>query len=63
LDQPIEQNPVEAPVMPANAVLVMFVKRVHERPLPVQQQNRTAYAAGSTHAQGQGISRAKPLAS
>jgi hypothetical protein len=64
LDQSVQQNPIEAPVAPANAILVMFVERVHERPPLIQhQQNRAAHAPHSTQAQRQGISRAKPLAS
>src|SRR5262249_19349386 len=32
LDQPVQQDPVKATVVPADAVLVVFVEGVHERP-------------------------------
>src|SRR5215470_7456972 len=32
LDQPVEQDPVEAAIVPANAIPVMFVECVHGRP-------------------------------
>src|ERR1700730_11576768 len=33
LDEPVQQDPVKTPIAKADAVLVMFVKRVHGRPL------------------------------
>jgi hypothetical protein len=32
LDQPIQEDPIKATIMPANAALVVFVKGVHQRP-------------------------------
>jgi hypothetical protein len=32
LDQPVEQDPVEAAIVPAYAIPVMFVECVHGRP-------------------------------
>ena len=32
LNQPIQQDPIKAPVMPTNAALVVFEEAVHDRP-------------------------------
>ena len=47
LDQPIGQNPVEAPLMPANAVPVMLAESVHERPplVPTPAEYRRSRSA------------------
>jgi hypothetical protein len=36
LNQPIQQDPIKAAVMPTDAALVVFEERVHERP-PVSE--------------------------
>jgi hypothetical protein len=42
LDQPIQEDPIKATIMPANAVLVVFVERVHQQPRLIQHQQDTA---------------------
>jgi hypothetical protein len=42
LDQPIQQNPIEASVMPANAVLVVLEEGVHGPPPLIRYQQDTA---------------------
>ena len=32
LDQSVQQNPIEAPIAPTNAIPVVFIKGVHEKP-------------------------------
>src|SRR5258706_4468497 len=79
LNQPIQQNAVETTIMPMDAVPVVLVERVHDRPrLQYQQRDTSGYPPSLTmasplisrdrprpprHARAQGISRAKPLAS
>src|SRR6267143_769697 len=79
LKKPIQQNAVETTIMPMDAVPVVLVERVHDRPrLQYQQRDTSGYPPSLTmasplisrdrprpprHARAQGISRAKPLAS
>ena len=63
LDQAVEQDPVEAAIAEADAVLVVLVEGVHGR-LPLirsRQDNPPPYQP--VRADRPGISRAKPLAS
>jgi hypothetical protein len=32
-DEPVRQNSIEAPIVPTNAILVVFVERIHDPPL------------------------------
>ena len=64
LDQPVQQNPIEATILPANAVLVVVIKGVHERPRRDDSQQDTALCVSrpGPHRDHR-ISRAQPLAS
>jgi hypothetical protein len=62
LNRPIQQNPIEASVMPAN-VFVVLEEGVHEPPPLIRyQQDTAAHSRCSSSVGRYGISRAKPLA-
>jgi hypothetical protein len=64
LNQPVQQDAIKAPLPPSNAVPVMFVERVHERPpADHRQPDSAAHSSPSRKPSDKGISRAKPLAS
>ena len=63
LDQAVEQDPVEAAIAEADAVLVVLVKGVHHRLPMVWSRQINSPPNQSVRADKRGISRAKPLAS
>ena len=64
LNKPVQEDAIKAAVMPTNAIPVVFVERVHERPpLPQLQQGTASHGTHSIAPRAEGISRAEPLAS
>ena len=64
LNKPIQKDAIKAAVMPPNAIPVVFVEGVHERPpLPQLQQGTAPHGTRSIAPRAKGISRAEPLAS
>jgi hypothetical protein len=63
LDEPVQQDTVETPIIEANAVLVMIVEGVHDRLLLLRDQQDSCRCITLREPEACGISRAKPLAS
>src|SRR5260370_40622344 len=63
LDEPVQQDAVETPIIEADAVLVMIVEGVHDRLLLLRNSRIACRRITSREPESYGISRAKPLAS
>ena len=62
MDQAVEQDPVETAIAKPDALLVVFVKRVHRR-LPCSRAGNITLPSQPVPADQHGISREKRLAS
>ncbi len=64
LDQSVEQDPVEAAIVETDAILMVLIEGVHEKPPPTSPQQGSRPLPLLLQRRGPaGISRAKPLAS
>ena len=64
LNQTVQQDAIEATVLPSNAALVVSAKGVHEQPpADPRQPDSAAHSPPIRKLSGKGISRAEPLAS
>ena len=58
----IQQDAIEATILPSNAALVVFAKGVHQQPpADPRQPDSAAHSPPSRKLSGKGISRAEPL--
>ena len=59
---PVCQGPIEAAIMPTNAVLVVFIEGFHECPVTSARQATASCRTRSLVPRAQGMSKPKPLA-